>query len=157
MKFSTRKDIDAPVEFVFGQFTDFDSLERQAIRHGISVQRTSGIQQDGIGATWTIQAPYRGKKRDVFIEVGALEAGEHVAVEVKSGGLNMTLDLQFVPLVGGRTRVIFGFDLRPQSLSAKILVQSLKIAKKNIQGRFERRVGVFCDTVEVRYAGARGA
>jgi len=39
MKFSTREDVEAPVDYVFGQISDFGAFERQALRRGADVRR----------------------------------------------------------------------------------------------------------------------
>ena len=69
MKFSTRQDIEAPAEFVFERFADFEGLERQAMRRGIDVKRKSPSQPRGVGAGWTLKVPFRGKLRDLAVEI----------------------------------------------------------------------------------------
>lgn len=37
MKFSTRKDIEAPLKFVFNRISDFAAIERQIMRRGVEL------------------------------------------------------------------------------------------------------------------------
>jgi len=37
MKFAAREDIEAPIEYVFSQISDFPALERSALRRGADV------------------------------------------------------------------------------------------------------------------------
>ena len=39
MKFSTREDIEAPVDHVFAEVSDFAGFERRALRHGADITR----------------------------------------------------------------------------------------------------------------------
>jgi hypothetical protein len=151
MKFSTRQDIDAPADFVFAQLTDFEALERQAMRRGIEVERKSYSQPRGIGAGWTIQVPFRGKTRDVTAEITEFDASNALTANAVSGGVDMLLEIELVPLSNNRTRVSFGYDVRPQTLPARLLVQSVKFAKSSLQRRYERRIGKFADLIAERY------
>jgi hypothetical protein len=74
-----------------------------------------------------------------------------LSAEAKSGGLDMTLVVELVPLSPQRTRVTLGYEVRPQTISARILVQSVKFAKTSLQRRFEKRIGKICDNISERY------
>jgi hypothetical protein len=151
MKFSTRQDIEAPAEFVFAQMTDFDGIERLAMRRGVEVQRKNPTQPRDVGAAWVLRAPFRGKWRDIDTHISEFDSPNGVSAEAKSGGLNMTLIVELVPLSKLRTRVTLGYEVRPQTISARILVQSVKFAKTSLQRRFEKRIGKICDSIGDRY------
>jgi hypothetical protein len=151
MKFSTRQDIEAPAEFVFAQMTDFDGIERQAMRRGVEVQRKNPTQPRDVGAAWGVRAPFRGKWRDIDAHISEFDSPNGLSAEAKSGGLDMTLVVELVPLSPQRTRVTLGYEVRPQTISARILVQSVKFAKTSLQRRFEKRIGKICDNISERY------
>ena len=50
-----------------------------------------------------------------------------------------------------RTRIILETRLSASSLSARLLLQSLKLAKSGVLKRFRDRVGAFADDLEKRY------
>ncbi|WP_417261213.1 SRPBCC family protein [Celeribacter sp.] len=154
MKFSTRQDIEAPAEFVFEHFTDFEGLERQAMRRGIEVARKSTHQPRDVGAGWTLKVPFRGKIRDLDAEIVECDAPNTLAATAVSGGLNMEIKSELVPLSPQRTRVTIGYEVRPKTLSARILVQSVKFAKATLQKRFEKRVKKYCEHLSEQYQGA---
>ena len=59
MKFSTRQDIEAPIEFEFSRVTDFESFERQGMRRGVEVSREDPTGSPGMGSKWAIRAKFR--------------------------------------------------------------------------------------------------
>jgi hypothetical protein len=155
MKFSTKHDIEAPSAFVFKQFSDFDGLERQAMRRGVEVRRENVDQHRGVGAAWALRVPFRGKWREIDAHLTEFDEPNAIVALAKSGGLNMTLTIDLVPLSPKRTRVTFGFEVRPQTISARILVQSIKFAKASLQRRFDKRVGKFCDAIGERFEAGK--
>lgn len=155
MKFSTRQDIEAPAYFVFAQLTDFQGIEKQALRRGIEVERKDDPQTNGVGAAWEAKVPFRGKWRDVHAEISQFEAPENLVADARSGGLEMTISIELVPLSPKRTRMIIGLDVRPKTISARILVQSVKFAKVSLQRRFDKRALKLSEGISERFqAGA---
>lgn len=154
MKFSTRQDIEAPAAFVFDRITDFQGMERQAMRRGIQVARRREEQPRGLGAAWTLKVPFRGKMRDLEAEISDFDTPNSLGANAVSGGLLMLLTVDLVPLSPQRTRLTFGYDVRPKTLSARILVQSVKFAKGTLQKRFEKRITGYCENLSEQYQGA---
>ena len=52
MKFSTKEDIEAPLDHVFARLTDFDGLERSALRRGAEVTRVDTQAKAAGGSIW---------------------------------------------------------------------------------------------------------
>ncbi len=150
MKLSTREDIEAPIDAVFATLTDFDYFERQALRRGIEVQRENATP--GVGAAWAVRAPFRGKTRDVALEVVQLDAPEALAAHTKSNGLTCDFEIKLMSLARQRTRMIVSADIRPQTFAARVIVQSLKLAKATLSRRFETRVAGLARRIEDRFA-----
>lgn len=151
MKFSTRKDIEASAEFVFARLSDFDGLERQAMRRGFTIKRKLSSADDAAGPAWEMIVPFRGKKRQLDAHIAEMDAPNSMTALAKSGGLNMVVTLDLVPLSKKRTRLTLGYEVRPETLSARILVQSVKFAKGSMQKRFEKRVEKYCDHISETY------
>ena len=61
MHFSTFNDVQAPIDWVFRQFTDFPAFERQALRRGADIKRLNPALPDGLGAVWDVRFQFRGK------------------------------------------------------------------------------------------------
>lgn len=151
MKFSTRKDIDAPAAYVFERIANFEALERQAMRRGIDVSRKDPAQPRDVGAGWTMKVPFRGKTRDIVAEVVTYCDPTNLVVAAKSGGLDMVLTADVVALSPKRTRLSLSYDIKPQTLSARILVQSIKFAKGTLDRRFDRKIDQYGATMSDDY------
>jgi|TARA_B110000879_G_C10941741_1_gene420139 hypothetical protein len=67
MKFSTKDDIDAPIDVVFQMLCDFETFERAAMRLGAEVQRTDTKSTPGVGTAWRGTFSMRGKRRQVIL------------------------------------------------------------------------------------------
>lgn len=150
MKFSTREDIEAPIDYVFDRVTDFDNFERRALRQGAQVNR----RQDGpvrIGNTWDIAFKFRGRDRKIAAELVKYDRPQELEVDSNSEGLNAVTQVSLVALSATRTRVLVSFDMRAKTLTAKLLLQSLKLAKAKISKRFKSRVQEYGEDIEDRY------
>ncbi|MCK4712108.1 MAG: SRPBCC family protein, partial [Marinosulfonomonas sp.] len=74
MKFSTKEDIEAPIEAVFKAVSDFNAFERFALRRGARVQRVDRKTHPQTTIAWDIEFPYRGKKRQLLAELTEFDA-----------------------------------------------------------------------------------
>ena len=135
MELTTNEDIEAPLEAVFAKVSDFDILERSALRRGVDVRRTDDRHETAAGMAWTTTFAFRGKTRTADIELTRYEKPEFLTFEGKSGGLDVDLTIELVALSQTRTRLTMKVVTRPRTLSARLLMQSLKLAKGNLAKR----------------------
>lgn len=143
MKFSTREDIEAPIEKVFAAVSDFDAFERRMLRRGIDIVRDDALPLDQVGASWKAKVAWRTRVYDVDAELVALSPGESYVIASVSNGIESTGGVDLVALSKTRTRMFVSLDLKPTTLSARLLVQSLKLAKGSLSRRFKARVHEF--------------
>lgn len=155
MKFSTEQDIDAPIAYVFQRVTNFDAYERQALRQGAHIVRVDGSGPVGVGATWDVAFTFRSKDRQLRAQVTELTAPESLTVETVAKGLVSDTQLTLVSLAAQTTRVRVQVRLTANSMSARLLLQSLKLAKTNLNNRFRKRVREQLKTVSQDYDRGR--
>ena len=151
MKFSTKEDIEAPIDFVFDAVSDFQSFERAALRRGAEVQRVDTLQSAGVGLTWEAQFRFRGRKRDIRIEVTQFERPTSLGCVYETQLLSGTLDVDLVALSRNRTRLSVESNFAPRNLTARLLVQSLKLARSSLDKKFRFRVAHFAKELEERH------
>lgn len=150
MKFSTREDIDAPADFVFEAVSDFAAFERQALRRGADVRR---VDQGPVivGSAWDIAFQYRNKDRRMRATVKSLDAPNALFVESVASGIDGITKVELVALSPKRTRIAVSIELSAKTLSARLLLQSLKLAKATLTKRFKSRIAEQAAGIEERY------
>lgn len=154
MKFSAKEDIDAPIGAVFEMLCEFDRYERSALRRGAEVQRTSNLDVQGLGMTWDAAFLMRGRRRQMTLEMVSFDTPRQMQIAARSSNLASDCTLNLVSLSPQRTRVAVALDLHPKNLSARLLVQSLKLAKANLTKQFKLRVAEYASEIETRYRQA---
>ncbi len=150
MKFSSKEDIEAPIARVFEMLSDFDALERQAMRRGIDVERTHTLSEPGLGMSWHALFDLRGKRQDIDVVVSAFDPPNSIHLTSDTQGLPGLTTLELIALSPNRTRLAVEIDLKPKTLSARLLVQSMKLAKANLVKRFKLRVADYAKALEDR-------
>lgn len=155
MKFSTREDVEVPIAQAFDLICDFDIYERSAMRRGAEVQRTDSLTKPGAGMKWRAAFKMRGKMRDIDIEMTRFDQPNEMCVLSSTSGIDGTGQIELVALSRNSTRISVEFELKPTNLSARLLVQSLKLAKGSLTKRYKLRVAEYAKSIENRYK--RGA
>ena len=150
MQFSTKEDIEAPIDEVFAMLSDFEGYERSAIRRGIEVQRERDMHPPGRGMAWTARFSLRGKPRDLTLQLAQYDRPTAMRFEADSQGLDGTLTLDLLSLSKRRTRLAVVLEVKPKTLSARLLVQSFRLAKATLNKRFKLKVAAFAKSLEER-------
>jgi len=150
MKFSTREDIAAPIDEVFAAVSDFDAFERSALRRGAEVSRADQLTAPAIGMTWQSRFSYRGRSRDVTAVLTDFDAPELLAVSSHSAGLNGVFKVELLQLSMRQTRIAVALELSPNTITARLFLQSLRLAKSSLTRRFKKSVHAFAQDLESR-------
>ena len=140
MQLTAREDIEAPLDRVFAELSDFEAMERQAMRRGAQVRRKDPAAPQGPGMGWVAAFTFRGKAREADITLTEYTPPERMVFRSVTGGLETETVIELVALSRSRTRIAMDVTLLPRTLSARLLVQSLKLAKGGIDKRFRKRM-----------------
>lgn len=152
MKFSTNEDIEAPADAVFEMLCDFEGFERSAMRRGAEVQRIDQLHKPGVGMMWQAAFTLRGKQRQMEVEMVTFDRPNEIVLESTSPGLLATTGFELIALSRSSTRVKVELEIKPLNLSARLLVQSLKLAKSSLTKKFKQRVSEYAKGMEDKYA-----
>ena len=140
MKFSSREDIEAPIQTVYETVTDFDRFERQLLRRGVDITRDDTIPATEVGANWQAQFQWRGRSHGVEAEIVTIDPNVGYSIESRSGGIVCMGVIDLVALSTTRTRLFASLDLKPTTLSSRIFIQSMRLGKGTLNKKFKARV-----------------
>ena len=152
MLVTATEDVAASIDHVFASLTSFDALERRALRRGIDVRRQFRGPAPEVGESWVARFRFRGKEREAVIRLDAIDPPQLLQFGGQSGGLETETRIELVPLSPHRTRVNVAFKMTPSTLSARLLVQSFKLARSTINRRFKARMAEYARDIEEKVA-----
>jgi hypothetical protein len=150
MQFTGREDIEAGIDAVFAEITDFRRFERGAMRRGADVQRTDGLARPGVGMSWQARFRLRGRTRDIALHVTAFDPPSGLVIAAGATTAEAIMRVDLVALSPARTRLNVDLEITPRNLAGRLLIQSVKLAKGNLSKRFRLRVAEYAMDVEDR-------
>lgn len=140
MKFKVAEDVDAPIGFVFERMTDFSQFEADVKRRGADLRRVGNWTQIAEGVQWRGAVQVRGKKRKIEAELTDLVPNESAKVDITVGGMEAVYQMAFIALSPEVTRVATELDLKPRTLTARLIIQTLKLARGRVVRRMTRNL-----------------
>lgn len=151
MEFTARDDVDVPIEAAFDLLSEYDVFERMAMRRGIEVQRHEPDAPIGVGTKWTVDFAWRGKDICMRAEIISFNRPDWIEIEAIMPGMDVTVTFELLALSKKRTRLHFKATSSAKTLPMRLLLQSLKLARSNIDKRLHERVKLQCRNLEERY------
>ncbi|MDB6178834.1 hypothetical protein PAF17_15160 [Paracoccus sp. Z330] len=148
MKFSARFDVDSTAQELFDMIGDFPRFERMLMRRGANVSRIDPAQEPGTGMGWHIGFNWRGRNRDIRLEVTRHDRPEKLSLAGSSESLDISIDATVIALSRSRSRLIFETDIRPRNMKARLMLQTAKLGKPQLDRKFERRIAEFLDDMQ---------
>lgn len=137
MKFKVSEDVDAPAALTFARFTDFSGVEAEAKGRGADLSRVGNWTDAAPGCAWRGTAKIRGRARPVASEIAAMDTDERCEIQTTVGGMEATYEMTFLSLREDMTRVQVVLDLSANTLSARLALQTLKLARGRVMQRLQ--------------------
>lgn len=150
MKLTTREDIAAPIDAVFKQISDFGWFERAAMRRGAEVVRTDKLKSPAAGMSWHVEFPFRGRDRKADVDLTQYDAPNAMTLQMRAAGLEVLCTIDLMAMSRSRTRMNVTMDATPRTIPARLMIQSAKLARTNIQKRYRRRIAEYAAELEER-------
>ncbi|WP_420569336.1 SRPBCC family protein [Thalassovita sp.] len=137
MDISSKVDVDAPAKYIFDCLSDFQTFEKAALRRGADVQRVDELDALDVGACWEVSFTFRGKTRDVNVELTEFAAPELACYTASGQGISATMRIELVPMSKNRTRMTNTVNMEAKTLPARLLLQSVKLARGQVEKRLD--------------------
>ena len=100
--------------------------------------------------TWAARFRYRGKDRSAVVRIDRRDEPSKLDLSAISAVADAEVTIELTELSLRRTRLILGLDLRPKTLTSKLYVQSLRLAKARVDRTFQTRVSQLVLALEDR-------
>ena len=149
MRLDDSTDIEVPAQQVFRTLTDIDHFQRLGMRHGLTLRQVEGKTVQA-GAEWFAEFPFRGQMRQLTCRIDGFDAPRALTLSGRSGGYEYGAVIGLTALSRTTTRLRVEVEVKPKSLAARILLQTMKLAKSRLRSRFSQRLGAFGALIEQR-------
>lgn len=143
MKFSTRVDTDRSSAELFDIISDFSRSERALVARGAQVRRIDPSQEPGTGLGWTIDFSWRGQQRTVRLDVTRFDRPSHVTLDGHSDQFDLSINMTVVALSRAKSRLLFETEIRPRTMRARLLLQTAKLGKTQLDRKYDQRIADF--------------
>ena len=157
MKFKVSEDVDAPRPMVWARLTDFSAVETDARGRGATITRIGNWTDTAEGVEWRGEVTVRGKTRALTATVTRLIPEELCLIESRIGGMACVYEMTFVALTPEVTRVAVVLDLSAQTLTARLILQTMKLARGRVMQRLQGMIARQGNAVEAAWRKQKGA
>jgi hypothetical protein len=101
-----------------------------------------------LGRRWTVRFRHRGRDRELSTGIETWDPPRGLSTLGRIGGFEGRMVLDLTELSPRRTRLRVDLDVKPRSLTARLMLQSLKLAKASLSNRFKARFHGFARQLE---------
>lgn len=153
MQFKTSEAVTGPIDVVFDALSDMTRHEREALARGLKVERLDALPQPAPGMRWRVPFHAKGRDRVAEIELVKLARPTGMRFEGRVQGLLIEADVDCRVLDAEATEVTVTTKLRAKSISAKVILQSMKLARPSLAKQYRQRVRKSLQKLEDRIHG----
>ncbi|NAZ35640.1 SRPBCC family protein [Rubellimicrobium sp. CFH 75288] len=155
MDITVQEDVGLAAADLFERITDTATFERQALRRGAELRRLDRQPRPGPGAAWHVTVPFRGRRREMQIEISRMESPSLAEALIRGGGMEGVLRAECVALSRTTTRLTVHLHLEGRTLPARLLVQSFRLARASLERRAADRLSAWARSQEAAPARRR--
>lgn len=151
MQMQSKCDMSVPIHYVHEQLIDFMGFETMLIGYGANVSRLDNREDIGVGMKWLVEGQFRGKDRAIQLEMFEYEECEVISYKSSAKEVDAEVSLNLIALSPQETRLTLLVKPRANTISARLILQSAKLARKSLKRRLDNRMAEYAEIVEQRY------
>ena len=151
MKLAAKYDVEAPVDFVYGELVNFNAWEGIALRRGAHVTRTDRLTAPGPGMDWQVNFIFRAKARSTRIHLVSFAPGRQMALSLTSDLADAEVLIDLLDVATTRTRIEVRTEVKPKTFAGRIYLQTLRLARKKVDATYAQRIAQLSVEMEDRY------
>ncbi len=156
MRLSAKTDLEAPAAYVYAKLADHAAWEREAVERGVEVERPANMPMSGVGAGWQLRFMFRGRVRNLLLRMDEMTVDQKLALSFEGHAFTGNSVLEVLSLSPRRTRLHVTVEVKPKTLAARLFLNTLRLAKRRVQNRFEARLGALGGKIQNSYALGKG-
>jgi len=135
MKIAATRDFKRAREKVFASFADPARMDAVLGSLGANLRREG---DGGVGTIWHLDVTSGGKLRPVAITSVEVRPPEVLVLQAASEMLDADVVFAFADLSEGGCQVAAEIDLAPKTLTARVAIQTLRLARGKIEQKMVR-------------------
>ena len=120
------------------------------VRRGAAVRRVDPAHEPGAGMAWDIAFDLRGKRRELRLDVAQFDRPEKIMIRGLSEPLDIALEMTVIALTRSKSRLMFEVEVKPRNMRARLMLQTAKLGKAQLDRKFADRVGAFLSDLSAR-------
>jgi len=150
MKFLGTTTINATLNETFARFADFEYFTKLARQSGTKIRRVDTLASPGPGMSWGADVKFRGKKRNLGIELVDYDPPNALFFKVTVSGIETSFVIDLKRQKKTLTQATITAELAATTLAARLLLRSAKLTKKAMDKRFSARLDWLGHIIEAR-------
>ena len=150
MELETRQDLEAPQDKVFAALSDFPMVERKLMQQGVDIRRCAGPEPAGSGTRWHARFKLQGKQREAEVTLERYQPPCEMVFVLSVAGIVARLKIAVEALSEDRSRVVVSCELVAKTLSARLMLQPLKLNRGKVERKVDARVAEYARDLEGR-------
>ena len=150
MKLCEQAEIALPTEDVYCALRDVDAHARTARPRGVTVRRRSDETPFQVSAACDVIIAYRGQPREVLITAAGLEPARLPRFTLRARDITGEITLALTALLPISTQLSCDVAVRPRTIGARLVLQSLKLTQTRLDARFGKRLTGFAQQLVAR-------
>ena len=144
-------DINVPQQFAFERATDFALFEAEGFGKLDKFERRSELRAPEIGVRWRTAAEFQGRPRRFSLQLLALEPAELLVLGNKSEKYDVEARFRFTQVNDTQTTFAFHLVAKAQSITAKLILQTIQLARGRIEKSMQADFGEMAQKMEAAY------